>query len=259
MPGSDVRRPQTIASRPPYLYPRRPCIRTSTAAAFSSSPRPSSVTRLSHRRAAPRHPRLGGGTCVLALPAARAPDAPLQGPQLPVRRHHRGGDTLSRVRAPLGAGCGVRRPGGAHHRVPQRPDGPFLPGTRAPALQLSPDRRAPWRGCRRTPPSPPSRYRVGSPKACRAILKSAASMGGSVALNVFGTLIGFFIMIFVLFFLLRDGRTIVENLVRLVPVEPTRRSAAAEVPGRGHARGGLRLDRDRAAAGRDRRRSALRS
>ena len=49
-------------------------------------------------------------------------------------------------------------------------------------------------------------------------------MGGSVALNVFGTLIGFFIMIFSLFFLLRDGRTMVEHLVQLVPVEPTRRA-----------------------------------
>lgn len=58
----------------------------------------------------------------------------------------------------------------------------------------------------------------------QSILKSAASMGGSVALNVFGTLIGFFIMIFALFFLLRDGRTVVENLVQLVPVEPARRS-----------------------------------
>jgi predicted PurR-regulated permease PerM len=58
----------------------------------------------------------------------------------------------------------------------------------------------------------------------QVILKSAASLGGSVALNVFGTLIGFFIMIFALFFLLRDGRTMVENLVQMVPVEPTRRS-----------------------------------
>jgi predicted PurR-regulated permease PerM len=58
----------------------------------------------------------------------------------------------------------------------------------------------------------------------QAILRSAASMGGSVALNVFGTLIGFFLMIFMLFFLLRDGRTIVEQLARLVPVQPARRA-----------------------------------
>ena len=58
----------------------------------------------------------------------------------------------------------------------------------------------------------------------QAVLKSAAAMGGSVALNVFGTLIGFFIMIFALFFLLRDGHALVAGAVQLVPVEPTRRA-----------------------------------
>jgi len=58
----------------------------------------------------------------------------------------------------------------------------------------------------------------------QAVLKTAASMGGSVALNVFGTLIGFFIMIFMLFFFLRDGRTMVEESVRLVPVKAARRA-----------------------------------
>lgn len=58
----------------------------------------------------------------------------------------------------------------------------------------------------------------------QAVLKSAASMGGSVALNVFGTLIGFFIMIFMLFFLLRDGRKILEECVQLVPVKAARRA-----------------------------------
>ena len=48
-------------------------------------------------------------------------------------------------------------------------------------------------------------------------------MGGSVALGVFGTLISFFMMIFMLFFLLRDGRAMLEQSVRLVPVQPTRR------------------------------------
>src|SRR5262249_691370 len=57
----------------------------------------------------------------------------------------------------------------------------------------------------------------------QVLLKNAASMGGSVALNVFGTLVGFFIMIFTLFFLRRDGRRIVERLIELVPVERQRR------------------------------------
>ncbi|MBS0379126.1 MAG: AI-2E family transporter [Proteobacteria bacterium] len=58
----------------------------------------------------------------------------------------------------------------------------------------------------------------------QAVLKTAASMGGSVALNVFGTLIGFFIMIFMLFFFLRDGRTMVEQGVKLIPVKSARRT-----------------------------------
>jgi len=57
----------------------------------------------------------------------------------------------------------------------------------------------------------------------QSILKSAASMGGSVALGVFGTLVGFFMMIFMLFFFLRDGRRMLEQSVRLVPVKPARR------------------------------------
>ncbi len=57
----------------------------------------------------------------------------------------------------------------------------------------------------------------------QTVLKSAATMGGDVALGVFGTLIGFFIMLFMLFFFLRDGRSIVMGLTRLVPAEPERR------------------------------------
>jgi predicted PurR-regulated permease PerM len=58
----------------------------------------------------------------------------------------------------------------------------------------------------------------------QALLKSAASMGGSVALGVFGTLFGFVMMLFLLFFLLQDGRAILDGLTRLVPVEPVRRT-----------------------------------
>ena len=42
--------------------------------------------------------------------------------------------------------------------------------------------------------------------ARRPLLKAAAAMGGSVALGVFGTLVSFVMMLFLLFFLLRDGR-----------------------------------------------------
>src|SRR5439155_685597 len=56
------------------------------------------------------------------------------------------------------------------------------------------------------------------------LLKSAASMGGSVALGAIGTLVGFFMMLFMLFFFLRDGRAMLDGLTRLVPVEHERRA-----------------------------------
>jgi predicted PurR-regulated permease PerM len=57
----------------------------------------------------------------------------------------------------------------------------------------------------------------------QALLRSAAAMGGSVALGVFGTLVGFFMMLFLLFFFLQDGRAMLEGVTRLIPVEPGRR------------------------------------
>jgi predicted PurR-regulated permease PerM len=58
----------------------------------------------------------------------------------------------------------------------------------------------------------------------QTVLKTAATMGGDVALGVFGTLVGFFMMLFMLFFFLRDGRAIVEGLTRLIPAEPAQRA-----------------------------------
>ena len=57
----------------------------------------------------------------------------------------------------------------------------------------------------------------------QGLLKTAAATGGQVALGVFGTLLGFFMMLFVLFFLLRDGRDMTAGLVPLIPVERRRR------------------------------------
>ena len=61
-------------------------------------------------------------------------------------------------------------------------------------------------------------------ESLQVLLKSAAAVGGNVALGVFGTLIGFFMMLFMLFFFLRDGRAILDGLMRLIPVERTRRT-----------------------------------
>ena len=57
----------------------------------------------------------------------------------------------------------------------------------------------------------------------QSMLKSAASMGGTFALGVVGSLVGFFMMLFLLFFLLRDGRMMLNRLTRLIPMEPARR------------------------------------
>ncbi len=57
----------------------------------------------------------------------------------------------------------------------------------------------------------------------QALLKSAAAMGGNVALGLFGTLVGFFMMLFMLFFFLQDGRAMIAGLERLIPVERERR------------------------------------
>jgi predicted PurR-regulated permease PerM len=51
-------------------------------------------------------------------------------------------------------------------------------------------------------------------------LKSGASIGGSLALGVMGSLVGFFMMLFLLFFLLRDGRLLMKKLTAFVPMEP---------------------------------------
>ncbi len=57
----------------------------------------------------------------------------------------------------------------------------------------------------------------------QSVLKSAATVSGSLALGVFGTVVGFFMMLFLLFFLLRDGRMILDHLTRLIPLEASRR------------------------------------
>lgn len=54
----------------------------------------------------------------------------------------------------------------------------------------------------------------------QSVLKSAATTGGSIALGVMGSLVGFFMMLFLLFFLLRDGRAMLKRVIALIPMEP---------------------------------------
>ena len=58
----------------------------------------------------------------------------------------------------------------------------------------------------------------------QSALKAAAALGGDVALGVFGTLIGFALMVFLLFYMLRDGKRMLARLMNLVPLEPKRRA-----------------------------------
>jgi predicted PurR-regulated permease PerM len=57
----------------------------------------------------------------------------------------------------------------------------------------------------------------------QALLERAASAGGGIALGVFGTLIGFFMMLFMLYFFLQDGRAILIGLEHLIPTSEERR------------------------------------
>lgn len=55
-------------------------------------------------------------------------------------------------------------------------------------------------------------------RAAEAALRSVASLGPGVVFKAVGTLVGFFFMLFLLFFFLRDGRSMFDRLQRLIPV-----------------------------------------
>lgn len=55
-------------------------------------------------------------------------------------------------------------------------------------------------------------------RAAEALVRNVASVGGGVALAALDTLVGFFFCLFLLFFMLRDGREMFEKLKRLIPV-----------------------------------------
>ena len=55
------------------------------------------------------------------------------------------------------------------------------------------------------------------------LLQSLAATGGNFVLSALGTFIHFFMMLFLLFFLLRDGHQMLGRVVRLVPMAPQRR------------------------------------
>lgn len=54
--------------------------------------------------------------------------------------------------------------------------------------------------------------------ATQTVLKNVAAVSGGVVLSALGTLIGFFLMLFLLFFMFRDGRGMFMRFQRLIPV-----------------------------------------
>ena len=62
-------------------------------------------------------------------------------------------------------------------------------------------------------------------QTAHAALQTVASLSGDFAVGVAGTLVEFVLTLFLLFYLLLDGRSIVRHLARLVPVESERRDA----------------------------------
>ena len=57
----------------------------------------------------------------------------------------------------------------------------------------------------------------------REVLKSAASVGGGFFLGALGSLLGFAIMLFLLFFFLRDGDAMLMRARRLIPLDEVRK------------------------------------
>jgi predicted PurR-regulated permease PerM len=54
--------------------------------------------------------------------------------------------------------------------------------------------------------------------SAQGLLKNVATVGGGFVLSALGTLVGFFFMLFILFFMLRDGASMFNRLQRLIPV-----------------------------------------
>lgn len=61
-------------------------------------------------------------------------------------------------------------------------------------------------------------------EAARAVLQFLASLGGRIFLGALGTVLGFVIMMFMLFFFVRDGREMFATLRQLIPMAPAHKA-----------------------------------
>ena len=60
-------------------------------------------------------------------------------------------------------------------------------------------------------------------------LKTLAAGGGNLVLGALGTLVSFFLMLFLFFFMLRDGHLMIARLIRLVPIGSESRTQLLEL------------------------------
>jgi predicted PurR-regulated permease PerM len=65
--------------------------------------------------------------------------------------------------------------------------------------------------------------------AAQSMLRSFASVSGNLVLGALGTVVSFFLMLFLLFFLLRDGPAMVQRTMRIIPLDPLRRDALLQL------------------------------
>ncbi len=62
----------------------------------------------------------------------------------------------------------------------------------------------------------------------KRLLERLAALGGTAFLGAVGTVLSFTAMLFLLFFFIRDGRTMASSVIGLVPLETARRAALTE-------------------------------
>jgi predicted PurR-regulated permease PerM len=67
--------------------------------------------------------------------------------------------------------------------------------------------------------------------AARSVLEWLGSLGGTLFVGAMGTVIGFMLMLFLLFFFLRDGAAMQQRLIHLIPMPETRKLELLEYLG----------------------------
>ena len=73
-----------------------------------------------------------------------------------------------------------------------------------------------------------AQIQAGSVEAAQAVLKALANLGRAAFLGALGTVVGFVLMMFILFFAIRDGRAWMETARELVPMSPPERKRLFE-------------------------------